>query len=165
MNNQIIKEVQHIGNKKTKAQYSMELITIMTVGVFLILPILYMFYYYSQSSVESVSSDIVLMIGNEIVNNAEMVQYFGDPSKVSFEVGMPDGIDEIAINRHNDTVYEILFIRKTNDNENRSVYAFTSSVPLNGSFGEASISAGKKTIVCQSLKNADDFKYVNVSIY
>ena len=70
------------------------------IFIVLIVLIYLLFSYFSQQQGELTASQADA-IAKQLVESAEKVYYFGEPSKVKVEANMPDGILEMVI-RHND---------------------------------------------------------------
>ncbi len=148
-----------------KAQYSIELLSVAAIALFLIVPIMFLFYSYSQSSIQQVTNDIMSMIGNEIINTCELVYYFGEPSKVTFVIGMPDGIQNVTVRSNGDDYNELIFQKYGNELGGGEEFVFFSDVFINGTFGPEATTPGKKTITCRA--QVDSFskkRFVNLSI-
>jgi|SRR3989339_1455246 len=152
------------GGKITRAQASMEYIMIVAVITIIVIPTIWVFYSYSQSSTQQLSYGQVERIGNDIVNNAEKIYYQGPPSKITLEETMPGKVENITIISDwgaNPHVNEIVFYINMNGKLSESV--FSSKVNINGTFTQASFSEGVKKVVLEA-KKAGGIVYVDVSI-
>lgn len=129
-----------------KAQASMEHVMIVGVALVTILPMVYLFYSYSQSSVEGINLARLNKFGRSLVNNAESVYYLGAPTRITIEESMPDGIRNMTI-KSDDLlgIYELIFT--LNDG---SDIAYSSNVNISGSFNEDDFSVGLKNIIIES---------------
>lgn len=81
-----------------KAQFAMEYILVIAVLFVMLVPGIYLYYSYSQTSLEQIASTRVSDIGNSIINNAENSYFLGKGSRITLDVSMPTGIVDMKIN-------------------------------------------------------------------
>ncbi len=80
-----------------RAQSSQELILMMGFIGLLMLASISMLYEYGKSTVDSIISESVSRIGNNIVKNAELVYIFGYPSRIVLPVTFPKKVVNMTI--------------------------------------------------------------------
>ena len=75
---------------------------LMIIGfVFLILtPVIYLVYGYSRDYGRDIAVAQSFDLGNKLVDAAESLYYFGEPSRLTLDVNMPSGITEMVIVRN-----------------------------------------------------------------
>ncbi len=138
-----------------KAQFSMEHLMTVAIAMITLLPIIYLFYSYSQESTEDIKSSKLDSLARTIINNAESVYYLGSPSKVTLQDNMPPGVTNVSIIQDNvNAHYELVFRYGNNLTQ-----VYSTNIPINASFSDASYSQGTKSIAIQSFGS-----YVNISI-
>ncbi len=77
---------------KKRAQAAIEFLLIGSLITLIFLPTLYVFYAYSQTSNEEIGQSQLNKVGTDILDIAEKVYYLGEPSKVTIDATMPDGV-------------------------------------------------------------------------
>ncbi len=80
-----------------RGQASVEFLMVIGVGMLLLLPATILFLQYSQSSSDDLKFGQLVRMGNEMVNNAERVYYYSDPSKIEIDVVMPPDMVNLTI--------------------------------------------------------------------
>ena len=147
-------------NMRRKSQYSIELLMVMVIAIFIMIPAGAVFYYHLDSISNRISDDMIFIIGSEITNNAKLVYNFGEPSRISFDVAMPHGIYNMSINVFPNGDSEFLLEAESKELQ----YPFFVDFKLNGSFSTKDFSNGKKVVTCEALYNEDlEYRYVLVS--
>lgn len=111
-----------------KAQFAVEHMLVIALGILVIIPIVYFFYNYSVSQMDEVSMTQINRMGNDILNSAESVYYMGKPSRVTLDTNMPPGVNGIYILGTKEIVYNFTFRGKYSD------IAFSSNVPIAGPY-------------------------------
>jgi hypothetical protein len=129
--------------KRGKAQISMEYVLIITLGLMIILPAVYLFRNYAYDSNENLVESRMYEIGNTVITNARRLYYYGPPSKTTLTIELPPQIDNMFI---------LVYVNATNQEENEYYLGFRiagkkeilidSQVPLNVS----------QNIACQNLE-------------
>ena len=135
--------------KKRFAQVSMEYLIIMGFVTMIIIVILGIALTYSGSIQDNIKVTQVNNFANKIIASAESVFYYGEPSKSSISVYLPEGVKEIQIAENT------IFISLTTSSGLNKI-GFSSEVPINGSL---TISPGIKRIEI----SADD-EQVNINM-
>lgn len=135
--------------KKRFAQVSMEYLIIMGFVTMIIIVILGIALTYSGSIQDNIKVTQVNNFANKIIASAESVFYYGEPSKSSISVYLPEGVKEIQI------IENTIFISLTTSSGLNKI-GFSSEVPINGSL---TISPGIKRIEI----SADD-EQVNINM-
>lgn len=136
---------------------------VVAVITVIVIPTIWIFYSYSQSSTTQLRTSQVEKIGNDIVNNAEKVYYMGVPSKITLEETMPDGVKNITIISDwaaTPPINELVFYVKSDGKISEAV--FSSKVNINGTFSLEAFSQGVKKVVLEAKKAGS--LYVEVSI-
>lgn len=148
-----------IYSKKKRCQASFEYLAVFSIGLLLLLPMVYMFQRYSAQSVETIQQNKIATIGQDIVNTAETVYYMGLPARLTIQEDFPTGITNLSL--------------LSNWSQNVNILTFTFSggknlsyfcgVNLNASFNQSSYSAGIKNILLE-MRNTTKAKYVQIRI-
>jgi uncharacterized protein (UPF0333 family) len=146
-----------------KAQFAVEYLLVVGIGLVILIPSLAMFYNYSSGQTEEAIVAKIGTIGRSILNNAETVYYMGPPSRRTLELEFPRKI-------HNFTIQNItnegkmIYILNLVIGDKESNYPFISEVPISGPyFGNkdqrcedhnyACYSSGKKRIILDAGQN------------
>lgn len=127
-----------------KSQASMEHVMIVAVAFLTIVPMVYLFYSYSQSSVEDINFARLHKFGNTLVNTAETVYYLGEPTRITLEETVPEGIKNMTI-KIDGQIYELIFTL-----QDGSDAVYSSNVNISGVFDEYDYSSGLKRIIIES---------------
>lgn len=137
-------------HRMTKAQISMEYMTIVAFVVIITIPLMLIYYTYSAQTSDEINMNQLLQITRKIADTSESVYYLGKPSETTIKVYMPRNIKYVNITDH-----EISFTIETV----AGLSDIVASTKVNVS-GTVPISAGIHYI---NIK-AEDY-YVNVSGY
>ncbi len=81
----------------SKAQAATEYLMITGFVMMILIPLVYIVVEYSQGSSGEVAEAQLQRIGTKIMENAENIYYFGNPSKITLEVNMPEGVRGMGI--------------------------------------------------------------------
>ena len=81
---------------RKRSQAATEYIMIVGFVMVLLTPLTYLIYSYSQQYSSEVAHAQALDIGSRIVDSAESIFYFGEPSRITLDVSMPSGITGMA---------------------------------------------------------------------
>jgi len=119
-----------------KSQVSMEYLLIIGFSVFIIIILLAVAQTYSTEINDQVTANQLDRLAKEIINNAESLYYFGDPSSVKIKAYIPSNIQTIDI-----TDKELTFTVRTKQGD--TDISYTSNVDLDG---EISTAYGYKNI-------------------
>jgi len=126
-----------------RSQISMEYVIILGFVLVIIIGILGIALFYSGSIKDRIKITQVDNFANKITSTAESVYYYGEPSKATITVYLPEGIKEINI------LEDSLFIT-TQVSSGLEKRAFSSNVPIEGNITSAS---GIKRIVIEAQQN------------
>ena len=88
-----------------KSQSALEYLMVMALILGIIVPVTYLFYKYSSDSNTQILDAQLNRIGRTIIDTAESVYYSGESSKITIELKMPGGIDEIEILQNRELVF------------------------------------------------------------
>ena len=122
---------------------------IVAVALLTILPMVYLFYSYSQNSAEGINLARLNKFSRSLINNAESVYYLGEANRITIEESMPDYVKNMTIKSdETEHIYELIFILGDD-----SEVAFSSNVNITGNFNEADFSEGVKNIIIESMGN------------
>lgn len=113
-----------------KAQISIEYMSIVGLTTLIVIFLLWVSLYYSNEVEDTIKLNQLDSIGKEIVDNAESVYYFGQPSKVTLKVLIPKGITQINV-----TPNELLFKVRTKSGITDMFYR--SNVELQGNISSS----------------------------
>ncbi|PIZ51249.1 hypothetical protein COY27_04475 [Candidatus Woesearchaeota archaeon CG_4_10_14_0_2_um_filter_33_13] len=130
-----------VRNFSKKGQISIEYMAIVGIVTFVVLALFAISQYYVGGIKTTIVSNQADQIAKLIVENAEIVYYHGEPSKITLNVQMPKGVKEINIYEN-----EISFtlIRGNGDID----IFYPSSVPLQGNI---STTQGARSITIEAL--------------
>ena len=109
-------------NKK-RAQASLELLILMGFLTFVIIGILGVGYFYSNTINDRIKSTQVANFAGKIISTSETVFYSGEPSKATITAYLPEGIEDITVD--NDAI-KITY----NLASGKNIGAYQSSVPI-----------------------------------
>ncbi len=91
-----------------KAQIAMEYLLILGITLIMLLPIFVIVYTYTTISDDQISQRQALQIARKIVDTAETVYYFGEPTKTTLELEFPSNIKTAVVLPHT-----VLFVMET----------------------------------------------------
>ncbi len=134
-----------------KSQVSMEYVLIIGFSIFIIIALLAIAQLYSSGVNEQVITNQLDKLAKEIVNNAESLYYFGEPSSVTIKAYIPSNVKDIDISGN-----EITFTIKTRHGD--TDISYPSSVNLDGSL---SVSYGYRNI---EITAREGYVLINESI-
>ncbi|MCK4650323.1 hypothetical protein KAT36_03760 [Candidatus Pacearchaeota archaeon] len=109
--------------KSRKAQSSMELLILMGFLTFVIIGILGIGYFYSNTINDRIKSNQINSFANKITTTSETVFYAGEPSKSTISTYLPENVQDIEII---DNTIVITYNLATGQNK----IAFPSNVPI-----------------------------------
>ena len=141
---------------KKRGQAALEYAMIVTVVGVLLLPAVYLFFHYSQKSVEQIDQAQLDKLARDIVATAEKVYYLGPPSRILIESRMPGNVRNITINKIPGTGISVLIFNVSVSGAGLQTFSYDSRVNINGTFGgalaERSVSPGLKEINIESYE-------------
>ncbi len=111
---------------KKEGQISIEYMAIVGFVTVVLILLLGISNYYSTGTQDQIAVNQVDQIAKQVIDAAESVYYWGEPSKNTIKVFMPEKVELINI-----TTNEITFVVKTTNGN--SDIAYSSSVNLTGS--------------------------------
>lgn len=117
-----------------KAQYAVEYMLIIGIGLLILIPSIAIFYNYSQSQSDEAIISRVESIGRNIVSNAEIVHHMGPPSRRTVQHEFPSKIHNITILSGEDVAGNPYHEIRFTVGDRRVVYPFPSNVPISGPF-------------------------------
>lgn len=82
---------------KKKGQTSMEFLILMSFLTFVIITIVGIGFFYSNTITDRIKASQITSFANKIVSTSETVFYAGEPSKSTISVHLPDGISAINV--------------------------------------------------------------------
>lgn len=103
----------------------MEFLAIVGITTIVAISLLAVSNYYSKKIEETIDTNQIDRIAKEIVDTAESMYYFGEPSRATIKVFMPKGIENISIGPT-----EVTFKFRTESGQNEISYS--SKVALQG---------------------------------
>lgn len=77
---------------KSKGQVSLEYLVILGVALFLLVPIMGMFYSSTLESQNLNTANLIILAGRAISSNAENVYYQGNGNKIKVSLNLPDSV-------------------------------------------------------------------------
>jgi len=135
---------------KTKAQISMEYMTIVAFVAIITIPMMLIYYNYTNTTSDEINMNQLLQITRKIADTADSIYYLGKPSETTIKVYMPKNVKSVNIT-NNEISFTIQTIAGLSD--------IVASTNVNIS-GTIPISQGIQHI---NFK-AEDY-YVNISGY
>lgn len=100
--------------KKTKAQLSMEYMTIMAFVMLMTIPLMLIYYNYSNSAADEINMNQLMQITRKVADSANSVYYLGKPSETTIKVFMPDNVQSVSIG-DNEISFQIMTISGVSD--------------------------------------------------
>ena len=97
---------------KKEAQVSVEYLIIIGFVTLITIPLIIIYYTFTQESTDDINSVQIDQIGKKIVDAAESVYYLGEPSQTTIRVKIPPNV--VLANLSN---YEVVFRLKTRAGE------------------------------------------------
>lgn len=93
-----------------KGQGSLEFLMIFGIGFLLIMIMAGVFFTFSGEAKQSLDKKQLEKIGRDIMNNVENVYFLGSGNRITMNLNMPDGIENITIKHINDSgeVYDYM---------------------------------------------------------
>ncbi|MEM4755665.1 MAG: hypothetical protein QW594_00875 [Candidatus Woesearchaeota archaeon] len=111
-----------------KAQFALEHLLVVGIGLLVLVPGIYFFYSNSLSQTNELQHAQLYHLGNTMKNEAESLYVLGPPSKSTLIVSFPEGIENISINDQE----ELIFTLKNDLGQ----MVFLVDVPINGIYYE-----------------------------
>ena len=82
---------------KKRGQISLEYMAVVGITTVVTISLLVLSNYYSRQVESTLDTNQIYSITKEIVDNAESVYYFGQPSKTTIKVFIPKGIQDVTV--------------------------------------------------------------------
>jgi len=108
-----------------RGQISLEYMAVVGIATLIAISLLAISHYYSKGTETTINAQQIDRIAKEIVDTAESMYYYGEPSRTTIKAYLPDGIKEITVGPD-----ELSFRVKTQSGETDMFYP--SSVALQG---------------------------------
>lgn len=125
---------------KKRGQISVEYLLVVGLTTIVVIFLLAISDYYSREVENTINTNQIDRIAKEIVDTAESMYYFGEPSKTTIKLFIPKGIEEINVSNN-----ELNFRVRTQNGVTDMFYR--SSVPLQG---DISYSYGLHNIIIEA---------------
>ena len=139
---------------KKRGQAATEYLLVGSLITLIIIPAIYIFYGYSQSSNKEIEQSQLNKVGTDIVSVAEQVYYLGEPSKVTIDETMPAGIVGIEVWDNQELVF---FLQDGSEVSFKSKVNITTTQPCigrcYGTFTERFHSLGLKSIIIEAKRD------------
>ena len=133
---------------KRNSQISVEYMIIIGFTAVITIPLIIIYYTFTQDSRDEISSAQINQIAKTISDSAESVYYFGEPSQTNLKIDMPDNV-VLSNLSNNEIVFRIMTRTGEADIVQSSLVNITGSLPV------------KKGIYTVTIKAKSN--YVNVS--
>lgn len=115
---------------KKRGQISIEYMAVIGITTVVVISILAISNYYSRQIEDTISTNQIDRIGKEVIDIAESMYYFGEPSKTTLKVFIPKGIKNITITQN-----ELVFNVTTGSG--LTEMAYSSAVPIEGNISRS----------------------------
>lgn len=134
---------------KKEAQISVEYLVIIGFVTVITIPLIIIYYTFTQQSNEEITSSQISQISKKIVDAAESVYYIGEPSQTALRVNIPDNVLSADLSSGKEVVFRV------RSGAGEADIVQTTSVNISGSLPT------KKGTYVVTLKALSD--YVNAS--
>jgi len=94
-------------NAKKDAQISVEYLVIIGFVTVITIPLIIIYYTFTQESNEEITSLQIIQIAKKIVDAAESVYYMGEPSQTALRINMPDNVILANLSSGKEVVFKI----------------------------------------------------------
>ena len=94
-------------NAKKDAQISVEYLVIIGFVTVITIPLIIIYYTFTQQSNEEITSSQISQIAKKIVDAAESVYYIGEPSQTALRINMPDNVILANLSSGKEIVFKI----------------------------------------------------------
>lgn len=85
---------------KKRGQVSIEYMAVVGITTIVVISLLLISNYYSKEVENTINTNQIDRIAKEIVDTAESMYYFGEPSKTTLKIYIPDRIKDITITQN-----------------------------------------------------------------
>jgi len=97
----------YIRRYKKEAQISMEYMLLIGFVTVITIPLIIVYFTFTQQSGDEIRSMQVLEISKKIVDAAESVYYLGEPSQTTLRVNIPSNIVDINLSSGKEIIFKI----------------------------------------------------------
>ncbi|MBW2981018.1 hypothetical protein KY360_06400 [Candidatus Woesearchaeota archaeon] len=80
-----------------RGQISLEYMAIVGIATMVAISLLAISYFYSKGTESTINTQQIDRVAKEIVDTAESMYYYGEPSRTTIKAYLPDGINEITV--------------------------------------------------------------------
>ena len=94
-------------NAKKEAQMSVEYMVIIGFVTVITIPLIIIYYTFTQESNDEITSSQISQISKKIVDAAESVYYIGEPSQTILRINMPSNVILANLSSGNEVVFKI----------------------------------------------------------
>ena|SRR3989338_7228906 len=94
-------------NAKKEAQISVEYMVIIGFVTIITIPLIIIYYTFTQESNDEITSSQISQISKKIVDVAESVYYIGEPSQTTLRINMPDNVILADLSSGKEVVFRI----------------------------------------------------------
>lgn len=85
---------------KKRAQVSIEYMAVVGITTIIVISLLLISNYYSREVENTINTNQIDRIAKEIIDTAESMYYFGEPSKTTLKLYIPDRIKNITVTQN-----------------------------------------------------------------
>lgn len=94
-------------NAKKEAQISVEYMVIIGFVTIITIPLIIIYYTFTQESNDEITSSQISQISKKIVDAAESVYYIGEPSQTTLRINIPDNVILVNLSSGKEIVFKI----------------------------------------------------------
>ena len=128
------------GTKK-EAQISIEYLMIIGFVTVITIPLIIIYFSFTQESGDEIKSTQILQIAKKIVDAAESVYYLGEPSQTTLRVNIPNNVIGINLSTGKEVVFRIKTKAGEVDIGQSSSVNISGSLPINKSTYKITVKA------------------------
>ena len=131
----------YIRRYKKEAQISMEYMLLIGFVTVMTIPLIIIYFTFTQQSGDEIRSTQVLEISKKIVDAAESVYYLGEPSQTTLRVNIPSNIVDINLSSGKEIIFKIKTGSGIVDIVQSTSVNITGSLPTNKSYYRITLKA------------------------
>lgn len=90
-----------------RAQYSLETLFVIGVSSVLLLPAIYLFYDFILQSTDGIVQNQITHIGQDFVENANIVYNYGSDARIVADYSFPDKITNMSIEENRSLLFQV----------------------------------------------------------
>jgi len=143
-----------MGDRRMRAQAATEFLLIVGLATLILLPTTFLFFRVSEDSKDKERMQQIEKLGTDVINTAERVYYYSEPSKMEIVETMPDNVKYMNISKDWDQDINLFIIYYRTKGKDQPI-VFKSNVNINGTFDAKDYSPGKKTIVIEARRQGN----------